>query len=98
MKTRQAEKNLHGTLGWKLRLTKRLTQESSQTVSSAVPSINMPHRLDTPGFPLCWHPLLQTFLLLSGQKKEVSRQRTGHEISTYNLWCQKTTVLILIQY
>lgn len=61
VKTWQAEKNLHSASGWKLRLTKRLTQESSQTVSSAVPSTNTPHRLDTPGFPLCWHPSPKNF-------------------------------------
>ena len=72
VKTWQAEKNLHSASGRKLRLTKRLAQESSQTVSSAVHRTNTPHRLDTPGFPLCWHPSPKTFFLLSEEKKEVS--------------------------
>lgn len=70
------KKNLHSASGRKPRLPKRLTQESSQTVSSAVPSTNTPHRLDTPGFPLCWQPSPKTFLflLLSEQSEKVSSQ------------------------
>lgn len=75
VKAWQAEKKtLHGASGWKLGLTKRLTQESSQAVSSAAPRTDTLHRLDTPGFPLRWHPSPKTFRLASEQKKEVNWQ------------------------
>lgn len=63
-------------------MPKRLTQESGQTVSSAVPSTNMPHRLDTPGFPLRWHSNFSSSFRAEDGKK-LTRPTAGHNVSTY---------------